>query len=269
MKAQDWITAEKCLARELRDTLRDAVADRSFFDQYLVAGFATKTLELIPVRHVTEEDIAAFLSDDAPRQPGPKPDRFTAQVGHGGGAAPWIATCTFVHEKYGWKLTTEQIKRKEDFDRWHLSAIADRDRGSARKSAWQQRIERVELGMSRREVELVLPCHSMSPQVTITQEGGQVTTYWLDRFWKVSISYNDTGVPRDDGGKALSLVSPINKLVVIPKLIRDDIPPPAKKNRIVNPPGAGPDSQPRPAAAKTSPIRCSASINWSDRRNDH
>jgi hypothetical protein len=258
VKAQDWITAEACLARELRDMLKDAIADRSFFDQYLVAGFATKTLEVIPVRHVTEEDIAALSSNDVPRHPGPRSKRFTAQVGHGGGATPWIATCTFIHEKYGWTLTAKRIKRKEDFDRWHLSAIADPDRGSARKRELQQRINRVDLGMSRREVEILLPCHPLSPQVTIAQGGAQVTTFWLDRFWKVSHSYDYTGIPRDDEGKALSPVSSKNKLLAIPKLIRDDMPLPVKTDRIedtaavpiVIPPVAKPDSKTQPAATK-------------------
>ena len=123
--ARDWVAAEACLSSHLLEVLKDAIKDRSFFDQYVVSGFASKTLELIPVRHTTERDIAA-LPPNRRSKPAPPvapgsidnpQKRFTAQVGQGGGPAPWLAMCTFVWEEHGWTLTADKLKTKEDFDR--------------------------------------------------------------------------------------------------------------------------------------------------------
>jgi hypothetical protein len=138
--ARDWKMAQECLSTELREMLKDSIANREFFDQYVVTGFATKTLELIPARFATEKDIADVWFPGklgnppvAPSRIGTLPNRFTAQVGHGGGAGgtPWMAMCTFVREAHGWKVSTDRVKSKEDFSRWHKMAIAKGDQGIA------------------------------------------------------------------------------------------------------------------------------------------
>ena len=130
---RDWQTAERCLASDLREMLRNAMVDRTFFDQYVVKGFGTKTQQLIPAAMVTDKAIADLSRLE---NPGQLPDRFTTVVGTGGSVMPWIAECTFVREKDAWKLTvgtTRHVTTKEDFLRWYEEAIVQRDRGTARK----------------------------------------------------------------------------------------------------------------------------------------
>lgn len=128
--ARDWKMAQACLASDLRETLQEAIDHRSFFDQYFVDNFTAKPLELIPVRDAISEDIAALRRDNLLRPP--EATRFTAQVGHGGDDSPWIAKCTFVREKHGWKLTTDRIKSKKDFAAWQHKSIAEPGQGRAR-----------------------------------------------------------------------------------------------------------------------------------------
>ena len=52
---RDWKAAEGCLASETREKLKDAIADRTFFDQYVCGGFKSKTLGYIPVCPLTEQ----------------------------------------------------------------------------------------------------------------------------------------------------------------------------------------------------------------------
>lgn len=136
---RDWRCAEQCLASELRVLLKDAIADRTFFDQYVVYGFATKTLELLPANRVTQKgmaELARLESRDPPdAPPGGLPERFTHSVGSGGGECPWIAFCTFVKEKDGWKLTVDpqKMKNREDFRRWYGEAIPQGARGRAKR----------------------------------------------------------------------------------------------------------------------------------------
>ena len=52
---RDWRTAEACLASDLREVLKDAMSDRTFFDQYVTKGFSTKTLPLLPANLATNE----------------------------------------------------------------------------------------------------------------------------------------------------------------------------------------------------------------------
>jgi hypothetical protein len=57
---RDWRTAEACLASGLREVLKDAVSDGTFFDQYVTDGSGTKTLELLPANRVTDKGLAEF-----------------------------------------------------------------------------------------------------------------------------------------------------------------------------------------------------------------
>ena len=97
---------------------------------------------------------------------------------------------------------------------------------------WQQMADQVTVGMSRAEVEQLFPPQPMSSGLTIIQGGSQITTYWVDPFWKVSVSYDYTGVPRNNSGKALSHESPENKVLAIPIIIREDMPKPIKLDSI-------------------------------------
>ena len=134
---RDWRTAEACLASDLREVLKDAMSDRTFFDQYVTKGFSTKTLPLLPANLVTSEGLARLsrLEHRGPPAgpPGPLPHRFTAEVAGGGGSCPWIAQCTFVMEKDGWKLTVDRLKTKQDFLDWYARAIPEEVRGRAKE----------------------------------------------------------------------------------------------------------------------------------------
>ena len=63
--------------------------------------------------------------------------------------------------------------------------------------AWMEKINQVRVGMSRAEVERLLPPHADSPWNTIKQGGSQLTTYWLTPSWRINIAYDYTGVRRD------------------------------------------------------------------------
>ena len=138
---RDWKAAERCLATDLRDMLKDAIADRTFFDQYVIVGFKTKTMELIPISHTTEEDMARLPHSERAGPPPPGapsgrlPERFSVEVGHGGGDCPWIAICAFVREKEGYKVTVnpKMVKGKGDFADWYKKAIPEDARGRAKE----------------------------------------------------------------------------------------------------------------------------------------
>ncbi|MBM4040621.1 MAG: hypothetical protein FJ290_19110 [Planctomycetes bacterium] len=108
---RDWVTAEKCLATDVRKILTDAIADRTFFDQYVVNGFTAKTLGFLPANLVTQEGLAQLERLARPAElggpPGPLPRRYVVTIAQGGGACPWIARCVLVNEGDGWKLSTE------------------------------------------------------------------------------------------------------------------------------------------------------------------
>lgn len=134
---RDWRAAEECLAAELREVLKDAISDRTFFDQYVTDGFGTKTLELLPANRVTDKGLAELSRLDHPGPPhgppGPLANRFPTEVASGGGSCPWMAECTFVKEKDGWKLTVGRLKTKQDFLDWYNKAIPERARGRAKE----------------------------------------------------------------------------------------------------------------------------------------
>ncbi len=134
---RDWAAAERCLASELRSMLKDAIADRSFFEQYVAAGFSTKTLGLLPVNLVTDEAMAELERLDKhgalDGPPGSLPHRIVVTLGHGGGACPWIAQCALLRENGGWKLSTHpRLTKREDFLKWYDEAIPKHARGQAK-----------------------------------------------------------------------------------------------------------------------------------------
>ena len=90
VSGRDWRIAEECLASDLREVLKDAISDRTFFDQYVTGGFSTKTLPLLPANLVTNEGLAQLsrLDHAGPPDgpPGPLPHRVTAEVASGGGS---------------------------------------------------------------------------------------------------------------------------------------------------------------------------------------
>ncbi len=130
---RDWHAAESCLASELRERLKDAITDRTFFDEYVSSGFRYKTTGRIPACRPTERGIADLEAfDKGSTMPGPEPRRFSAVVASGGGPSPWMAMCYFIEEKDGWKLTTERRITNEEFRAWHDSAIPKESQGSAK-----------------------------------------------------------------------------------------------------------------------------------------
>ena len=137
VSGRDWRIAEECLASDLREVLKDAISDRTFFDQYVTDGFSTKTLPLLPANLATNEGLAQLSRFERPGPPdGPPgllPHRLTAEVASGGGSCPWMAQCTLVKEKDGWKLTVDGLKTKQVFLDWYYRAIPAGVRGRAKE----------------------------------------------------------------------------------------------------------------------------------------
>jgi hypothetical protein len=97
---------------------------------------------------------------------------------------------------------------------------------------WQDRAAKVTAGMSRAEVEKLLPPHTYSPKTTLRSGSAQCNKYWLDEDWSVSILYDYTGIPRDADGNAMATRSPHNKILSIPVLSKEEMPTRIKPIRI-------------------------------------
>jgi hypothetical protein len=77
---------------------------------------------------------------------------------------------------------------------------------------WEGRIANVKLGMTRAEVEKLLPPYQSPPfphpdalyggQTTLGTGGCQVNSYYVSPGWEVSVCYDYAGIPRDDQGRA-------------------------------------------------------------------
>ena len=89
---------------------------------------------------------------------------------------------------------------------------------------WRNQAEKVTMDMPRSEVEKWLPPHPSSLHATSKSGGSQYVMYWVDENWHVAILYDYTGIPRDEKGMALSLVSPENKVKSKPVLSRKPMP---------------------------------------------
>ena len=89
---------------------------------------------------------------------------------------------------------------------------------------WRNQAEKVTMDMPRSEVEKWLPPHPSSPHTTSKSGSSQYVMYWVDENWHVAILYDYTGIPRDEKGMALSLVSPENKVKSKPVLSRKPMP---------------------------------------------
>jgi len=89
-------------------------------------------------------------------------------------------------------------------------------------SPWTEKIEKIHQGMGRDEVEKILPPIDRCGKDIFGQGGGQVVSYWLDDKWKVSITYDYEGIPRNKDGNALNNYSPNNKVLSKPTLKRKD-----------------------------------------------
>ena len=121
-------------------------------------------------------------------------------------------------------------------------------------ATWQSKINQVRVGMTRSEVERLLPQHPSSPLTRTVTGSTQGETYWVDPLWKVAVVYDYTGIPRDSSGKALSHESPGNKVLAIPTLTREDMPEPIKIDSIKvienTEPGAAADADKRRRGAQ-------------------
>ena len=86
---------------------------------------------------------------------------------------------------------------------------------------WKARALLVKPGMTRAEVEKILPPYSGLERpgsklgcgaLTIGQGGSQGVIYWVDAEWRVSVCYDYTGIARDANGK-VSYSSPDNRVI--------------------------------------------------------
>jgi hypothetical protein len=98
--------------------------------------------------------------------------------------------------------------------------------GDLSGEALRLRLDQVQVGMTRAQVNKIIPKYKGSPKGTIINGGAQFETYWIDQRWKVTIGFDYTGVTRDKSGKALERVNLGNKLISKPQLIREDMPAP-------------------------------------------
>lgn len=89
---------------------------------------------------------------------------------------------------------------------------------------WRDRAAQVTVGMTRTEVETLLPLYPSSPITTVKSGGSQSTTYWVDENWNVSVAYDYTGIPRDAKGTALDITSPQNRVLMVPVLSQAKMP---------------------------------------------
>jgi hypothetical protein len=94
----------------------------------------------------------------------------------------------------------------------------------ANPDRWRSQAAKVTIGMTRGEVEKLLPPHPKSPLTTGGTGGSQSVAYWVDEHWCVSIAYDYTGVPRDEKGMALDMASPQNKVLTKPILSQEAMP---------------------------------------------
>jgi hypothetical protein len=90
---------------------------------------------------------------------------------------------------------------------------------------WQNKAAQVTVGMTRAEVEKLLPPHPQSPVTTTGTGSGQGVTYWVDANWVVTVAYDYTGVLRDEKGAALDTYSSENRVLMAPVLSRRMMPP--------------------------------------------
>lgn len=84
---------------------------------------------------------------------------------------------------------------------------------------WKERISQVQPGMTRGEIEALLPPNTSAPQTRNVQGDSQAIVYWLDDQWKVTLEYDFTGIPKEQAGKG-AYDSPENKLLKAPVLER-------------------------------------------------
>lgn len=89
---------------------------------------------------------------------------------------------------------------------------------------WQHHANQVTVGMTRSQVEKLLPALPQSPHMTFKGGGSQGEVYWLDTNWLVRVTYDYTGIPRDSRGQAVSTKSPQNKLLAPPTLFQTAMP---------------------------------------------
>ena len=89
---------------------------------------------------------------------------------------------------------------------------------------WQSKASQIAVGMTRAEVEKLLPRHPRSPMTTVVTGGSQSVRYWVDENWSVNIAYDYTGVPRDARGTALDVTSPHNKVLTVAALKQSKMP---------------------------------------------
>lgn len=90
---------------------------------------------------------------------------------------------------------------------------------------WRTQAAKVVIGMSRAEVETLLPKHPESVIVFNGAGSQQSVSYWVDENWRVSIAFDYSGVPRHKKGNAFDpYYSSENKVLAAPTLTRGKMP---------------------------------------------
>jgi hypothetical protein len=112
---------------------------------------------------------------------------------------------------------------------------------STNEKHWRAAVAKVRIGMSRKEVEKLLPPYFPAPSVGSFTGSRQGITYWVDEEWCVSCGYDYTGATSDETGSPIDDHRPENKLLSMPRLIRSPCPPPIKLKRedLPDPPSDG------------------------------
>ena len=93
------------------------------------------------------------------------------------------------------------------------------------RAIWEQRIQKVHVGMRRAEVEKLLPQYvapitkstvflPYGDGMTLIHGSSQVVSYYVSPGWRVWVPYDYTGVPRDAAGRVTDvLTSPDNRVI--------------------------------------------------------
>ena len=91
-------------------------------------------------------------------------------------------------------------------------------------NTWQDKAALVTVGMTRLEVEKLLPRHSKSTVTTTLTGGSQSSRYWVDKDWSVSITYDYSGISQESKDAAHDMTSPHNKVLTVPVVARAKMP---------------------------------------------
>lgn len=93
-----------------------------------------------------------------------------------------------------------------------------------RGNAWADMVSRIQIGMTRAEVETLLPPDPHSLRMCLTSGGSQTQIYWVGSHWCVSVTYDYSGIHREENGVPLDMVGSANKVLAKPILSEKQMP---------------------------------------------